>query len=161
MNWAKLLVAAALLVSAAPIVNAQIGSASVIDGDTIDVAGIRIRLWGIDAPESTQICLLNAQPWQCGRDASKALAGWLGRRSVACEARIKDRYGRTVAVCKVEGEDLSAWLVINGWALAFRRYSMDYVADEARARVKRVGIWASEFQLPWDWRAAKRGQKSR
>lgn len=133
-----------------------VGRASVVDGDTLDIVGKRIRLWGIDAPESSQLCMRDEKTWQCGRDAALALADWLGARTVRCVARTTDRYGRSVSLCRVDGEDISAWLVSNGWALAFRRYSSDYVSAEEQASVGRRGIWGAKFQAPWDWRAEHR-----
>ena len=133
-----------------------IGRASVIDGDTIDVARTRVRLWGIDAPESKQTCVRDGKPWLCGNAAFNALSEWLGERVVHCEPRTMDRYQRVVALCRVAGDDVSAWLVANGHALAFRRYSNDYVLAEDEARRERVGIWSSEFKAPWEWRADQR-----
>ena len=131
------------------------GQARVIDGDTIEVAGQRIRLHAVDAPERRQPCSHNGKPWQCGEAATKALAGKIGRRSVTCEERDQDRYGRIVAVCYAGGEDLSAWMVRRGWALAYRRYSLDYVEEEADAREARKGIWQGKFIPPWEWRKMK------
>jgi endonuclease YncB( thermonuclease family) len=130
-----------------------IGIASVIDGDTIDIHGQRIRLFGIDAPESNQPCMRpNRERWHCGQQASLALADRIGRAIVRCEQRDVDRYGRVVAVCFMGAEDLNRWMVVNGWAVAFRRYSLEYVADENIARRNRANIWSGEFDLPWDWR---------
>lgn len=142
-------------VSSAPVAG-LIGRASIIDGDTIEIRGQRIRLWGVDAPESAQICTRDGKPWQCGRDAALVLSGWVGTRTVECQERDRDRYRRIVALCRVGGVDVSAWLVENGWALAFRRYSGNYVANEDRARSAQRGIWVSQFQAPWDWRADRR-----
>ncbi len=99
------------------------GQASVIDGDTIEIHGQRIRLHGIDAPESGQLCCIDGKRWRCGEDAANVLADLIDRRPVTCQERDRDRYGRVVAVCRVAGEDLGAWLVGNGLALAYRRYS--------------------------------------
>ncbi len=132
------------------------GVASVIDGDTIEVHGQRIRLHGIDAPESRQLCLLDGKPWQCGKDAANALADKIARRSVTCEDLGRDRYKRIIAKCTVAGEDLEKWMVANGWALAYRRYSLDYVDEEADAQAAQRGIWAGEFVKPWEWRRGKR-----
>ncbi len=132
------------------------GVASVIDGDTIEVHGQRIRLRGIDAPESRQLCRLDGKPWQCGKDAANALADKIARRSVTCEDLGRDRYKRIVGRCTVAGEDLEKWMVANGWALAYRRYSEDYVDEEADAQAARRGIWAGEFVKPWKWRRGKR-----
>jgi hypothetical protein len=90
------------------------------------------------------------------------LADWLGTRTVHCTERSRDQYERVVALCRVGGEDVSAWLVDQAWALAFRHYSLDYVAHEDRSRAAKRGISASEFQAPWDWRheQRQRGQEA-
>jgi len=133
-----------------------IGAASIIDGDTIEVHGQRIRLHGIDAPESRQECIRNGESWLCGKDATQALADKVGSGLLECLPKDRDRYGRTVAVCRLDGEDLNAWIVREGWALAYRHYSLDYVADEDAAREAKRGIWASEFTPPWEWRRGNR-----
>ena len=116
-----------------------VGVASVIDGDTIEIHGQRIRLFGIDAPESSQLCERpTGARWRCGQQASFALADRIGRATVRCDPRDLDRYGRVVAVCFRGNEDLNRWMVANGWAVSVRRYSLDYVADEAAARRSRV-----------------------
>jgi endonuclease YncB( thermonuclease family) len=133
---------------------AVVGVASVIDGDTIEIHGTRLRLYGIDAPESRQQCLLADQtPWRCGQQSAMALAGRLDRATISCFPRDRDRYGRVVAVCFKGGEDVNRWMVTNGWAVAFRRYALDYVADEDRARRGRLGLWSGSFDMPWNWRA--------
>ncbi len=124
------------------------GIAPVIDGDTIEVHGQRIRLHGIDAPERRQLCRLDAKSWPCGKDAANALAEKIARRPVTCEDLGRDRYKRMVARCAVAGEDLEEWMVSQGWALAYRQYSLDYADTEADARVARRGIWGSEFVKP-------------
>ncbi len=97
------------------------GPARVIDGDTIEVQGERIRLHGIDAPESRQLCHLDGKPWQCGKDAANALTGKIAHRPVTCEDLGRDRYERIIARCAVAGEDIGAWMVWEGLALAYRR----------------------------------------
>lgn len=130
-----------------------IGIASVVDGDTIEIHGQRIRLFGIDAPEGSQLCVRpNGERWRCGQQASLALADRIGRATVRCEHRDVDRYGRVVAICFKGAENLNSWIVANGWAVAFRRYSLDYAADEDAARRIRTNIWSGEFDMPWDWR---------
>jgi endonuclease YncB( thermonuclease family) len=145
-------VAAALALPAA----AQTGPARVIDGDTIDVAGTRIRLWGIDAPESRQTCERGGVDYACGREATAHLRVLLADVEVACEARVKDRYGRTVALCRAGPIDVGAAMVRDGWALAFVRYSADYVVQEQEAQRTRRGMWAGSFMPPWEWRQAQR-----
>jgi endonuclease YncB( thermonuclease family) len=86
------------------------GQASVIDGDTIEIRGPRIRLYGIDAPEGAQLCYRDGAPRPCGRRAAFALADFIGSRRVSCQQRDRDRYGRIVAVCVTGGDDLSAWM---------------------------------------------------
>ena len=128
------------------------GPARVIDGDTLEVEGTRIRLHGIDAPESAQTCRTGGRPWSCGLKAARALGERIGGTPVTCDERDRDRYDRVVAVCRHLGRDVNAWLVREGWALAYRRYSLEYVDDEAAARSARRGIWRGEFVRPWDWR---------
>ncbi len=132
------------------------GPARVIDGDTLDVGGTRVRLHGVDAPEAAQSCFTAAAGWPCGRRATQALAALLDGGSVACAVRDRDRYGRAVAVCRRDGVDVNGWLVAEGWAVAYRRYSHAYVELESAARAAGRGIWAGEFAMPWDWRRGKR-----
>jgi endonuclease YncB( thermonuclease family) len=147
------LMLAAFLVMGAGQATTVTGQASVIDGDTIEVRGERIRLYGIDAPESTQMCQTLANtPWPCGRRASFALADHIGGQNVTCTTRGQDRWQRTLASCTTGTGDIQEWMVANGWALAFVRYSGIYVAPQARARAARLGMWAGPFQAPWDWR---------
>jgi endonuclease YncB( thermonuclease family) len=128
------------------------GTASVIDGDTLEIHGQRIRLYGIDAPESDQLCKENGQRYRCGQKAAIALSDFIGWRTVSCRQRDTDRYGRIVALCSVSDQDLGTWLVSNGHALAYRKYSLDYVGAERAAAAARIGIWAGEFDAPWEWR---------
>lgn len=136
--------------------NALTGIPTVIDGDTIDIHGQRIRLHGIDAPESKQICVSGGTKYRCGQKAALALSDRIGRGSVTCEAKDTDRYGRLVAVCFKGQEDLNGWLVSEGLAVAYRRYSQDYVSREVQARSMLAGLWSGEFIMPWDWRRGKR-----
>ncbi len=130
------------------------GRASIIDGDTLTVAGQRIRLAGIDAPELQQPCYDEAgYSWTCGTAAAKALAAHLGDHPAACEPTGTDRYQRIVATCYLGIEDIGGWLVLNGWALDWPRYSDGkYSAAQAEAKAARRGIWRGEFTVPWQWR---------
>ena len=151
-----LTVALALIASSGSAAAELQGRASVTDGDTIAIHGESIRLHGIDAPESAQTCTRAGTPWRCGQQAANALDGKIADRPVHCESLGKDRYGRMLARCRVQGEDVGAWMVRNGWALAFVRYSSDYVSEERAAERARVGIWAGSFTAPWEWRAQRR-----
>ena len=135
---------------------AQTGRATVIDGDTLEVAGVRVRLWGIDAPESRQTCLKAEVTYPCGQLAARHLVALVGGREVHCIARKTDRYGRTVALCRVETLDLGAAMVRDGWALAFVRYAADYLGLEGEARAARRGLWQGTFVPPWEWRRMAR-----
>jgi endonuclease YncB( thermonuclease family) len=132
----------------------MVGVASVIDADTIEIHGQRIRLHGIDAPEGGQTCLDAAgRNWRCGQQAALALQDLIGRRTVSCDERDVDRYGRiVVSQCFVGDVDVNEWLVAQGLALAYRRYSLAYVAAEDEARDAGRGMWAGTFELPWEWR---------
>jgi endonuclease YncB( thermonuclease family) len=133
------------------------GPLRVIDGDTFDVAGTRIRLHGVDAPERSQTCLdADGASWECGRwTVEEARAAWDGREA-ACELLDTDRYGRSVSRCSVEGQDLGAALVSKGMAFAYVAYSEDYLPEQERAHAARLGLWRGSFEMPWDWRAARR-----
>ena len=132
------------------------GPATVIDGDTIVVAGERVRLEGIDAPELRQECIAYGQPWACGRTAAEWLKEHLNGRQVECVGHARDRYQRLLAVCYVGGDSINERIVREGWALAFRRYSADYVQAESAARRAGAGIWRGEFTTPWEWRQQDR-----
>ena len=128
------------------------GNAKVIDGDSLEIRGERIRLYGIDAPESRQECVVDGQPW-CGRQAKQALEDKIQRRRVRCERKDTDKYDRMVAVCFVGDLDLNRWLVSEGWALAYGHYSTDYVEEEAAARAAGRGVWGGTLaESPSDWR---------
>ena len=151
----RLLVVGLLLSVPAPSIAAAgsaSGRVSVIDGDTLELHGERIRLAAIDAPEARQTCRRDGETWPCGRRAAFALADFLGSRSVTCRWRERDRWRRAVATCMVGDVDVGGWLVEQGWALAFRRYGKQYVPVEARARTARRGLWSGSFVPPWAWR---------
>lgn len=132
------------------------GVASVIDGDTLEIHGTRIRLHGIDTPESKQTCVANGSKYRCGQKAALALADKIQRSPIRCLVKDTDRYSRSIAVCYKNGEDINAWMVSQGWAVAYRRYSKDYVSQEESAKSNKAGIWAGDFVLPWEWRRGKR-----
>lgn len=132
------------------------GTASVIDADTLDIHGTRVRLHGVDAPESAQTCKDGAgKEYRCGQQAALKLSDFINRRPVACVSRDTDRYGRTVAVCKIGTVDLNEWLVREGWAVAYRQYSMDYAPAEQEAKAAKRGIWGGTFEMPSEFRKKK------
>jgi endonuclease YncB( thermonuclease family) len=139
------------------------GVASVVDADTLDVHGERIRLVGVDAPESKQQCRdAVGKFYRCGQVAALALDGWLNSNPVTCKIEDKDRYGRFLGQCFVRGTSVQEWLVTNGHALAYRSYSKEYVPAEEKAHAAMAVIWAAQFVNPWEWRKGVRldGEKS-
>ena len=130
------------------------GKARVIDGDTVEVAGVRVRLWGVDAPEKRQSCRSGGKAWACGGLAEAALRS--RSSDLQCQAKGKDRYGRVLGVCFEGREDVNAWLVSEGWALAYRQFSKAYVGQEEEAKAQKRGMHRGEFIAPWDWRRGKR-----
>jgi endonuclease YncB( thermonuclease family) len=129
------------------------GPTRVIDGDTVAVGFRHVRLQGIDAPETDQVCLdAQGERWTCGIAARERLSVHIAGRPITCAVRSEDRYGRMLATCSASGENLNAWMVREGWALAYVQYSRQYVADETAARAQRKGMWAGAFIAPWDWR---------
>lgn len=130
------------------------GRASVIDADTIEIRGQRIRLHGIDAPESDQTCERDGKPWRCGQAAALALSDWLGAAIITCRQTDTDRYKRIVARCTNNGQDVGQWLVAQGWALDWPRYSGGaYAVSQGDAHKNGRGIWSSTFLPPWEWRS--------
>jgi endonuclease YncB( thermonuclease family) len=157
----------AIALQADPIV----GRASVIDGDTLEIRGQRIRLWGIDAPEGRQTCMRAGETYRCGTDAANYLDTLIADRPVNCRSKGRpDRYGRVVATCQVMetgcergadvcvvSTDLNASMVLGGHALDYAQFSRGaYAEQQADARARRRGVWAGDFQLPWDWRRSRR-----
>lgn len=133
------------------------GPATVIDGDTIEVQGTRIHLYGIDAPETAQSCeTASGLEYRCGREAEQALRARIAGSVVTCERREGGGAGRVAGVCHVHGEDLSAWMAAQGHALASRHVTASYVRQEGQAWATRRGIWAGTFEKPADWRQDRR-----
>jgi len=134
------------------------GQARIVDGDTIDVGGTRVRFWGVDAPESDQVCMdARGLEYACGSVSSRSLADLIAGRPVDCHERGVDRYGRVIGRCAVNGEDIGGWMVRNGQALDYTRYSRGrYLADELRARSAKAGVWGGAFDKPEDWRHGAR-----
>ena len=134
------------------------GRASVIDGDTIEIHGQRIRLWGIDAPESAQLCRGgDSDLYRCGAQSANEVAAFLEGRAVSCEPLDADRYGRTVARCFAGGIDLAGWLVGRGLALDWPRYShRQYATQQDEAHRAERGVWSGSFVEPWRYRACVR-----
>jgi endonuclease YncB( thermonuclease family) len=134
------------------------GRAVVADGDTFTIDHVRIRLWGVDAPELHQSCTQpDGRSWACGVQAREALKRLLAGQTVRCEPQYQDRNGRPVSKCSVAGKDLAGRLVASGWALDFPRYSRGaYQSAERTARSRRAGVWQGSVAPPWEWRA---GQK--
>lgn len=152
-----MLSAPALARPAAPVV----GQASVIDGDTIDIHARRVRLFGIDAPESRQLCReASGKSYRCGALAANELAGFIARRPVSCKPVNRDRYGRMIAVCTVGGIDLADWLVRRGLALDWPKYGGGrYAAAQKEARQGLKGVWKGRFEPPWEWRRRDTGRR--
>jgi endonuclease YncB( thermonuclease family)/flagellar motor protein MotB len=129
------------------------GSASIVDADTIEISGKRIRIWGVDAIENGQLCTTNDQIWDCAKDAASALNAHLTGQTVVCSPVSHDPVGRVVAKCTVGAGDLGEWLVGAGLALDYPEYSKGaYASDELKAKAQTLGVWRSTFIPPWEWR---------
>jgi endonuclease YncB( thermonuclease family) len=138
------------------------GRASVIDGDTIEIAGQRVRFNGIDAPELSQQCE-DAQGfrYQCGAAAAEALDDFLAKsRPIRCEFVEWDRYGRYVGNCfRADGQSVAAWLVESGHALDWPKYSGGaYAGEQASAQQAKRALWSGSFQEPWEWRSSHQAE---
>ena|ERR1700730_7657923 len=140
-----------------------IGQASIVDGDTLEIHGTRIRLWGIDAPESSQLCRgEDSLQYRCGAKAANDLDALIAKRPVNCIPISRDQYGRTVATCSVDGVDLGEWLVRSGLAFDWPQYSKrKYDAAQRDAEHAGRGIWAGSYVEPWLYRACIRANGRR
>lgn len=127
--------------------------AVVVDGDTIKLGGTTYRLWGVDAPESRQVC---TDGWAAGVEATRKLEELVKGQTVECEYRDRDRHGRTVALCRANGADVGEAMIRAGLAWAFTRYSRDYVEQEKAAIANHAGVHAHDCEKAWDWRAQRR-----
>ena len=129
------------------------GIPRVVDGDTLVIGATKIRLEGIDAPETDQICLdAKGDHWTCGIEARDRLEAHIAGRVITCLSNGTDVYQRSLATCSLKGENLNAWMVQEGWALAYVKYSSTYQQVERDARVHQRGLWRGAFIAPWDWR---------
>jgi endonuclease YncB( thermonuclease family) len=129
------------------------GVAKVREGDTVVIGNSRIRLAAIDAPSVDQLCLNNSgERWTCGVAARDELIKHADNKTWTCHVGAADRRGRLLGRCEVDGEDIQKWIVTNGWALSYVRFSHEYDADEKAAREAKAGMWQGAFIAPWDWR---------
>ena len=124
----------------------------VIDGDTIQLNGEKIRFTGIDTPELKQTCNKDNKIIPCGIEARKLLIDKISDNKVKCKREGKDQYKRILAECFVNNLSLSSYLVRKGYAFAYRKYSKKFIADENYARENNLGMWSMNFEYPWDYR---------
>ncbi len=129
--------------------------AIIIDGDTIKIGEERIRFSGIDAPEINQTCISEGVEVFCGQISKNLLVDKTSLEQVKCISEGKDQYNRTLAECFVNGESLSRYLVRQGYAFAYRKYSKKFIKDEDYAKEKKMGMWNMKFLFPWDYRRKK------
>lgn len=139
------------------------GDIRIIDADTIKIGQEKIRLSGVDAPETSQTCTCGGEKVECGKQATAALKDFVGTDKIYCKGDKRDRYGRTIGECFIrrKGAELSLnqWLVANGYAVAYTQYSKKFADDEARAKAEKRGFWACEyFQNPAEYRHGKKNR---
>lgn len=135
------------------------GKVRVIDGDTFNVGGQNVRLFGVDAPEARQTCTgENNSEWACGAWVSRLVRELYQGSWAICEEVEKDRYDRSVATCSVKGADVGGELVSLGLAFAYGRYSNRYIDAEKRAAIQGIGLHGSALERPSDYRAAQRSE---
>ena len=151
-KWAILAISISVLVFF--LINNEIKSQDIqiTDGDTIKIDGEKIRFSGIDAPELKQTCLKNNVIIFCGLEAKNLLIKIIDNNDVICVYEGKDQYRRTLAECFLDDLSLSSYLVRNGYAFAYRKYSKKFIQDEEFAKENKNGLWSTEFEYPWLWR---------
>ena len=137
------------------------GIAKVIDGDTIRIEKKKIRFFGIDAPESKQLCqktwlsisfLSFNRDYPCGAISTKKLRNKINNKFIICKSNNKDRYNRFIVECYKDKTNINRWMVLNGYAVAYRKYSKKFVSEENLAKKDKLGLWAGTFEMPWNWR---------
>mgnify|MGYP001250891331 CR=1 FL=1 len=137
------------------------GIAKVIDGDTIKIEKNKIRLFGIDAPESKQLCkkiwlsisfLSFNKDYPCGEISTNKLKIKINNRFIVCKSLNKDRYNRLIAECYKDKININRWMVQNGYAVAYKKYSKKFIAQENLAKREKLGLWVGTFEMPWEWR---------
>ena len=155
----KSFLTAALLLVAQTAYADPSGTIRVIDDDTFEVGDTKVRLHAIDAPETDQMCGdANSPAWACGAWVKAETRALFHGKHATCRATDTDRYGRTVAKCTVNGEDVGTRLVGDGLAFAYRRYGMDYDLTEKGASVNGRGLHATGVVSPAAFRSAKRAK---
>ena len=132
----------------------RVNITKVSDGDSFQSGDLRIRLFGIDAPELKQQCTdQNGALWDCGTAAQQQLTALIGEnKELHCNLRDVDRYGRLIMQCFISSIDIGAAMVQSGYALAYRHFSDVYIADEEQAKTALKGVWRGTFSTPWEWR---------
>ena len=142
-------------------INKITGFAKVIDGDTIKINSKKIRLYGIDAPEKKQKCkktyltisfMSFTKDYMCGEVSTQKLIKKINKQKLNCNILDVDRYKRLIGECFKRNINLNSWMVSNGYAVAYRKYSKKYVSDEINAKNNKLGIWQGKFEMPWDYR---------
>ena len=142
-------------------INKISGFAKVIDGDTIKINSKKIRLYGIDAPEKKQKCkktyltisfMSFTKDYMCGEVSTQKLIIKINKQKLNCNILDIDRYKRLIGECFKRNINLNSWMVSNGYAVAYRKYSKKYVSDEINAKNNKLGIWQGKFEMPWDYR---------
>ena len=129
-----------------------LGEAKVIDGDTIHINNNKIRLHGIDAPELNQNCFFNDKVWKCGKESKNFIINFIDNKKISCKLIDKDRYKRHIGICFKDKINLNKKIVQEGWAIAYRYYSLDYVEAEEIAKKDNRGIWKGCFIEPYLFR---------
>ena len=142
-------------------INKISGFAKVVDGDTIKINSKKIRLYGIDAPEKKQKCkkiyltisfMSFTKDYMCGEVSTQKLIKKINKQKLNCNILDVDRYKRLIGECFKRNINLNSWMVSNGYAVAYRKYSKKYVLDEINAKNNKLGIWQGKFEMPWDYR---------
>ncbi len=142
-------------------INKISGFAKVVDGDTIKINSKKIRLYGIDAPEKKQKCkktyltisfMSFTNDYMCGEVSTQKLIKKINKQKLNCNILDVDRYKRLIGECFKRNINLNSWMVSNGYAVAYRKYSKKYISDEINAKNNKLGIWQGKFEMPWDYR---------
>ncbi|MEM1130816.1 MAG: thermonuclease family protein [Pseudomonadota bacterium] len=156
LRWMVAICAVSASLGGAAVAGQVSGPARLVDGDTLEVGGQMVRLAGIDAPETGQRCQdAQGRDYPCGESAVEALQRLVRNRPVTCEGREYDRYDRLIGTCWAAGTALNSAMVKQGWAVAFTRFSEQFLPEELDAAKAGRGLWLGRFQRPEEFRAQR------
>ena len=140
---------AATLIPLAATANDEVSSYAFVQEDgSLKISGDIYRLYGVYIPPTGQACYEFVRPVQCSTRAALALDFKIGAEFVRCKSQGRNADGSITGYCTARGEDLSAFMLQRGWAVALPDAPFEYAAMEKIARSKALGVWGIPIDGP-------------